>query len=44
MSVVAEGSYYLVYRDAFLGVLSTDSTDVAVRISFSPLESRKVNQ
>src|SRR5271169_3198617 len=40
MSEVAQGSYYLVYRDAFLGVLSTDSTDVAVRISFSPLESR----
>jgi hypothetical protein len=36
LSDVAQGSYYLVYRDAFLGVLSTDSTDVAVRISLSP--------
>ncbi len=44
LSEVAEGSYYLVYRDAFLGVLSTDSTDVAVRISLSPLASRSVNR
>lgn len=43
MSDVAKGNYYLVYRDAFLGVLSTDSTDVSLRISISPLASRSVN-
>lgn len=43
LSDVAKGNYYLVYRDAFLGVLSTDSTDVSLRISLSPLARRSVN-
>jgi|HubBroStandDraft_6_1064221.scaffolds.fasta_scaffold22989_4 hypothetical protein len=44
LSEVAEGSYYLVYRDSFLGILSTNATDVAVRISLSPLlDNRPAN-
>ena len=34
---IAEGSYDLVYRDAFLGVLSTAETNVIVKITLNPI-------